>query len=132
MLRSDAVARLADALERRLHDGPRSTCSAPRPADASPRLGADRARDVFVNAVAPVLLLDADLRGDAALDARVLDAVARLPAARDRITDGFRAAGTPLRRALDAQGAHALARDFCDEGRCARCAVGRHLWPGLG
>ena len=128
VLRADAVARFTDALG----DGTVLDLLRPAPADATRRLGADRARDVFVNAVAPVLLLDADLRGDAALDARVLDAVARLPAARDRITDGFRAAGTPLRRALDAQGAHALARDFCDEGRCARCAIGRHLWPGIG
>ncbi|HEX8299391.1 MAG TPA: DUF2851 family protein [Rubricoccaceae bacterium] len=129
-LRTDAVARFALALA----DGPDAALDLlrPTPADATPRLGADRARDAFVNAVAPVLMLDADLRGDADLDARVLDTVARLPAARDRITDGFRDAGTPLRRALDAQGAHALARDYCDEGRCARCAVGRHLWPGLG
>ncbi len=132
VLRADAVARFADALADHALDGTALDLLRPAPADATRRLGADRARDVFVNAVAPVLLLDADLRGDAALDARVLDVVARLPAAHDRITDGFRAAGTPLRRALDAQGAHALARDFCDEGRCARCAIGRHLWPGLG
>ncbi|HEX9951347.1 MAG TPA: DUF2851 family protein [Rubricoccaceae bacterium] len=129
VLRTDAVARFAAALD----IGPDAALDLlrPMPADATPRLGADRARDTFVNAVAPVLLLDAEMRGDAALDARVVETVARLPAARDRITDGFRAAGTPLRRALDAQGAHALARDYCDEGRCARCAVGRHLWPGL-
>lgn len=138
VLRADAVARFAAALTDGPDAGPDSGPALaldllrPAPADATPRLGADRARDAFVNAVAPVLLLDAEMRGDAALDARVVETVARLPAARDRITDGFREAGTPLRRALDAQGAHALARDYCDEGRCARCAVGRHLWPGLG
>ena len=127
VLRADAVARLADALE----GGPDAALDLLRPAGDHARLGLDRARDAFVNAVAPVLLLDADLRGDVALDARVLAAVARLPAGRDRITDGFRDAGSRIATALDAQGAHALARDFCDEGRCARCAIGRHLWPGL-
>ena len=128
VLHSDSVARLADAL----NGGPDAALDLLRPAGDHARLGLDRARDAFVNAVAPVLLLDADLRGDAALDARVLAAVARLPAGRDRITDGFREAGSRIATALDAQGAHALARDFCDEGRCARCAVGRHLGPGLG
>ena len=108
-----------------------STCSARSPPTRRLASGADRARDAFVNAVAPVLLLDADLRTDSRLEGRVMDAVAALPAARDRITDGFRDAGLRLRGALEAQGAQALARDFCDEGRCARCAIGRHLWPGL-
>ncbi len=129
VLRRDAASQLAAALDSGadvLLDLLR-----PHPADATPRLGADRARDAFVNAVAPVLLLDADLRSDPRLEALVFAAVAAMPAARDHITDGFRDAGLPLRGALEAQGAHALARDFCDEGRCARCAIGLHLWPGL-
>ncbi len=129
VLRRDAASRLASAL----NIGPEVVLDLlrPQPADASPRLGADRARDAFVNAVAPVLLLDAELRADARLEALVFDAVAAMPAAHDRVTDGFRDAGLRVRGALEAQGAHALARDFCDEGRCARCAIGRHLWPGL-
>ncbi len=129
VLRTDAVARFADALA----GGPDAALDLLRPptADGTPRLGLDRARDVLVNAVAPVLLLDADLRDDPALDARVLAVVAALPAPKDHIAGAFREAGARIRTALDAQGAQALARDYCDEGRCARCAVGRHLWPGL-
>ena len=103
----------------------------PEPHDGSARLGASRARDAFVNAVAPVLLLDADLRGDADLDVRVLAAVAAVPAPRDRITQAFRDAGARIQTATEAQGVQSLARDFCDEGQCARCAVGRFLWPSL-
>ncbi len=129
VLRRGATARFAALLDA----GPDAALALlrPQPADATPRLGADRARDAFVNAVAPVLLLDADLRTDSGLEARVMGAVAALPAGRDRITDGFRDAGLHLRGALEAQGAQALARGFCDEGRCARCPIGRHLWPGL-
>jgi hypothetical protein len=128
-LRTDAVARFAEAAAQ----GPDAALDLLRPPtpDRGPRLGLDRARDAFVNAVAPVLLLDADLRGDADLDARVLALVAALPAPHDRIAAGFEAAGARIRTAMDGQGVHALARDYCDEGRCARCAVGRHLWPGL-
>jgi hypothetical protein len=128
-LRTDAVARFAEATAH----GPDAALDLLRPptADGSPRLGLDRARDAFVNAVAPVLLLDADLRDDAALDARVLALVTGLPAPHDRIAAGFEAVGARVRTAMDGQGVHALARDYCDEGRCARCAVGRHLWPGL-
>ena len=133
-LHSDAVARFADAaLAGSVADGRTAVLDLLRPGtpDGGPRAGLDRARDAFVNAVAPVLLLDADLRGDLDLDARVHAIAASLPAPRDRIADAFREAGARVATAVEAQGVHALARDFCDEGRCARCAVGRHLWPGL-
>ena len=133
-LRTDAVARFADAVRTgSVAAGRTSVLDLLRPETpgGSPRAGLDRARDAFANAVAPVLLLDAEMRGDAALDARVLAIAASLPAPRDRIADAFREAGARVATAVEAQGVHALARGYCDEGRCARCAVGRHLWPGL-
>ncbi len=128
-LGTDAVARFADALR----DGPEAVADTLRvaTADGTPALGADRARAVVTNAVLPVLALDAEMRGDVALDGLVVDALAVLPAASDHVTRAFEAAGTAPRSALDAHGMHELARAYCDEGRCARCAVGQHLYPGL-
>lgn len=128
-LHADAVPALAEALTH----GPADVLDRLRtpPADDSPRLGLDRARAVLVNAVLPVLALDAELRGDIELDERVVAALDVLPAASDRVTRRFAEAGFAPRSALDAHGLHGLARDFCDEGRCAQCAIGQRLYPAL-
>ncbi len=129
ILRSDPVARLADALA----DGLDRTLAALRsdPPDGSPRLGLPRATRVLADAVLPILLLDAEQREDPALETAVLDAYAALPAEADRITRRFDAAGLRPKTAVEAQGVHQLARAYCDEGRCARCAIGQALYPAL-
>ena len=125
----DAVATLADDLR----FGPSAVVARLRvpTADGTPALGADRARVLLTNAVLPVLALDAELRGDPALDALLVDTVASLPAVCDHVTRDFVEAGATVRSALDAHGLHHLAQTYCDEGHCARCAVGQHLYPGL-
>lgn len=128
-LRADAVPTLADALARGVH----AAVDALRlpTADGTPPLGLDRARAVLVNAVLPVLALDAELRADAALAEAVEAAPASLPAVPDHVTRAFADAGASIRTMRDAHGAHHLARTFCDEGRCARCVIGRTLYPAL-
>lgn len=128
-LRHDPVEALAEALaagvevavERLRPDTP----------DGSSRLGEARAVRVLTDAVLPVLLLDAEQREDPAREAAVLDAYDRLPAATDRVTRPFADLGLRPRSAAEAQGVHQLARGYCEEGRCARCAVGRALYPAL-
>ena len=129
VLRSDAVAHLADALA----GGLEATFDALRsdPPDGSRPLGLSRATRVLADAVLPVLLLDAEQREDPALETAVLDAYASLPAEADRITRRFADAGLKPKSAAEAQGVHQLARAYCDEGRCARCAVGQALYPAL-
>jgi hypothetical protein len=130
LLRSpDAVADLAAALHRGVRHA-RDLFRA-RPADGSPRLGADRAQTVLVNAGLPVLLLDAEMRGDLPLGERVMATMARLPAPVDHVTARFAEAGFEAASALDAQGLYRLERDYCTAGRCASCAIGRALYPGL-
>ena len=128
LLRDEPVARLAEALTRGL-DGALDLVR-PAPAEGA-RLGRDRARTVWVDAVLPVLLLDAEQREEHAAEDAVLRALDALPAASDRVVRRFRDAGFRPGGALESQGLHQLARSYCDEGRCARCAVGLALYPGL-
>ena len=129
LLRDEPVARLAEGLARGL-DGALDLVR-PAPAESAARLGAERARTVWVDAVLPVLLLDAEQRESPAAEDAVLRALDALPAASDRVVRRFRDAGFRATGALESQGLHQLARSYCDEGRCARCAVGLALYPGL-
>lgn len=126
-LRSDAVARLAEAVR----DGTALDLLRPPTPDGSPPLGRSRAETLLVDAVLPVLLVAAEQGEDPALEAAVVEAFADVPAASDRVVRQFREAGFRPRSALEAQGLHQLARAYCDEGRCARCAVGQALYPAL-
>ncbi|PAP78757.1 hypothetical protein BSZ37_11620 [Rubrivirga marina] len=128
-LRHDPVETLTEALA----DGVETATDLLRAEtpDGSSRLGDARAVRVLVDAVLPVLLLDAEQREDPAREAVVLDAYDRLPASPDRITRRFAELGLRPRTAAEAQGVHQLVRAYCEEGRCARCAIGRALYPAL-
>ena len=102
----------------------------PTPDDAAP-LGQTRASRVLIDAVLPILLLDADQRGDLELEAAVFDVYRSLPSPSDRIVRKFAEAGLRARSAAQAQGIHQLVRSYCTEGRCARCAIGRAIYPAL-
>ena len=128
--RHDPVTALADVLR-----GPmRQAIDWLRPAslEGESRLGTSRATRVWVDAVLPVLVLDAELRDDAELEEALLGFHARLPGGSDRITRHFEDVGLRLRSAAEVQGGHQLVRRYCDDGRCARCAIGRALYPALG
>ena len=127
--RRDPVAELAEAVEA----GYRAALDRLRaePPDGSARLGEARAARVLADAVLPVLLVDAEQREAPGLAAAVDRAFAALPPASDHVTRLFADAGLRPRSAAEVQGAHQLARAYCDEGRCARCAIGRALYPGL-
>ena len=127
--RRDAVAELAEAVEaghRAALDRLRAT-----PPDGSAPLGAARAARVLADAVLPVLLVDAEQREAPGLAAAVGEVFAALPPASDRVVRQFADAGLRPRSAAEVQGAHQLARAYCDEGRCARCAIGQALYPAL-
>ena len=127
--RRDPVAVLAEAVGA----GHRAALDRlrPEPPDGSARLGEARAARVLADAVLPVLLVDADQREAPDAAAAVDEVYAALPPASDRITRQFAEAGLRPRSAAEVQGAHQLARAYCDEGRCARCAIGQALYPAL-
>lgn len=129
VLRTEPVARLGGALGRSTEAALALLRADPLP--DTDRLGAARAARVLADAVLPVLLLDSEQREDPALEAAVFDAFDALAASVDHVTRAFSEAGFEAATALETQGVHQLARAYCDDGRCARCAVGRTLYPGL-
>ena len=129
LFRDEPIARLTDALQRSVADA--LDLLRPVPSDGSRRLGRGRAEAILTNAVLPVLLLDADLREQPPLDALALRTLDALAAEQDRVTRPFGALGLRATSALESQGLHQLAREHCDRGRCASCAIGRALYPGL-
>ena len=128
-LRLDAVATLGEAARAGLD--PVLTLLRPAPPDGSAPMGRTRAVRVLADAVLPVLLLDAEQREDPGAEGAVLDLYRSIPTSEDHVTRAFAEAGFRPRSAVEAQGVQQLARSYCQEGRCARCAIGRALYPAL-
>jgi len=93
----------------------------------NPALGPSRRDTLLVNAVVPILLLDADRRDDAAQADAALNVLRSLSASRDKIVRRFRDLGTTAQSAFEAQGLHQLYREYCTEGGCLTCQIGQHL-----
>jgi len=93
----------------------------------SSRLGTSRADRILMNAFLPLLLFDAERRGDRRQEQRVGVVLGKLPAASDEITRKFERVGAIAGGALGAQGLHQLYRSWCSEGRCLSCEIGRHI-----
>lgn len=98
-----------------------------RASEHDPTLGASRREKLLVNAVIPTLLLDADRRNDAAQADTAIDVLQSLSASRDKVVRKFRDLGTAARTAFEAQGMHQLYREYCTEGGCLECEIGRSL-----
>lgn len=92
-----------------------------------PSLGRSRRDTLIVNAVAPILLLDAEKRDDSDQEETVLDALRDLPASRDSVVRRFNELGTEVNSRFDAQGLHQLYRNYCTAGGCLDCEIGRYL-----
>lgn len=90
-------------------------------------LGPSRRETLLVNAVVPVLLLDARQREEAAQAEAALDVLRSLPAPSDRVVRRFANLGTEAQSAFEAQGLHQLYRTYCTQGGCLDCAIGQHL-----
>ena len=88
-------------------------------------IGRSRTDRIVMDALLPVLLLDAEQREDAAQHEQVATLLASLPAASDEITRRFERHGTSPDSALATQGLHQLYRRWCTEGRCLSCAIGK-------
>ncbi|PSQ81617.1 MAG: DUF2851 domain-containing protein [Bacteroidetes bacterium QS_1_63_11] len=141
LLRSDLLPTLRTALDRDDPVAPLRTALQATPPDFwrthyrlvkdakphDPSLGTSRIETLLVNAVAPVLLLDADRREDTAQANATLALLRELPASGDHVVRRFEDLGTEATSAFDAQGLHELYRHYCTEGGCLDCDIGRHL-----
>jgi hypothetical protein len=129
--RDDSVAALRQALAATPPDFWRTHYHLTKRAkEHDPSLGTSRIDTLLVNAVAPVLLLDASRRDDDAQATTVLDLLRSLPASGDRVVRRFDDLGTEANSAFDAQGLHELYRSYCTEGGCLECNIGQHLLGG--
>ncbi len=90
-------------------------------------LGAARRNIIITNAVAPVMLVDAERHGDDAQRECIFDLLRSLPAPADVILRRFRKLGTRASDAFQAQGIHQLYRTRCTQARCLECDIGRYL-----
>lgn len=93
------------------------------PASTSAAIGRNRADRILMDAVLPVLLLDAEQRSDFRQHEAAARVGAALPGAEDEVTRLY----TEARPAsgLVTQGLHQLHRAWCTAGRCLDCAVGQ-------
>ena len=98
-----------------------------RSPSGSARIGRSRADRILMDALLPILLLDAEQQGDRRQKDRVGRVLAELPAASDEITRKFESHGPIAEGALGTQGLHQLYRSWCSKGRCLSCAIGRHV-----
>jgi len=96
-------------------------------AEHDPRLGTSRRDTLLVNAVLPVLLRDAERRGEDAQATAVVDALRTLPPSQDQVVRRFTDLGTDPDSAYEAQGLHELYRNYCTAGGCLNCEIGRSL-----
>ncbi|MEM1057493.1 MAG: DUF2851 family protein [Bacteroidota bacterium] len=94
-------------------------------------IGRARTDVILTNAILPILFLDAEMREDLAVESQVLAVLDELPPEDDHVTREFAEAGLRPESALESQGMHRLASAYCEEGRCARCAIGTRLYPAL-
>lgn len=92
-----------------------------------PSLGTSRRTTLLVNAVVPVLLLDADRRDDSAQKESALKVLQALPAEQDHVVLRFQELGTDVDSAFTAQGLHQLYRSYCTAGGCLNCDIGQYL-----
>lgn len=98
-----------------------------RSSDHDPSLGQSRRETLIVNAVAPVLLLDAEKRDDSEQEDAVLQVLRTLSASRDQVIRRFQELGTDVNSAFNAQGLHHLYRNYCTTGGCLDCEIGQYL-----
>ncbi|WP_103019337.1 DUF2851 family protein [Salinibacter altiplanensis] len=96
-------------------------------AEHAPSLGTSRRDTLLVNAVVPVLLRDADQRGDPAQADAALGMLHRLPPSQDHVVRRFEDLGTEPGSAHDAQGLHELYKNYCSAGGCLDCRIGQYL-----
>ena len=101
-----------------------------RAAEHDPGLGTSRRDTLLVNAVVPVLMQDADRRGDTAQADAALDVLRALPPSQDHVVRRFQALGTDPKSAYDTQGLHELYKNYCSAGGCLDCQIGQHLLGG--
>ena len=91
------------------------------------RLGRAKAHLVGINLVAPMQFFYAARTGREDLRVRAVDLLESIPAEDNRFIRGWLGEGVPVRSSFDSQALLQLYNEFCANGRCCECRLGRRL-----
>lgn len=91
------------------------------------RLGQSKSYLIGINLVAPMQFFYAARTGHEELRERAVDLLESIPAEDNRYIRGWLGEGVPVRSAFDTQALLQLFNEFCSQGRCCECRLGRRL-----
>ncbi|MDZ7880193.1 MAG: DUF2851 family protein [Saprospiraceae bacterium] len=91
------------------------------------KLGSDTIDVILINNVAPFLYTYGKLRGDESLKDRSLLLLEKVRPEKNTLTDGWKDLGLTATTAADSQALIQLKTTYCDEKRCAACAIGNTI-----
>ncbi len=91
------------------------------------RLGRAKAHLIGINLVAPMQFFYAARTGRDELRARAVELLESIPAEDNRFIRGWLGEGVPVRSAFDSQALLQLFNEFCANGRCCECRLGRRV-----
>lgn len=91
------------------------------------RIGAEKADLLAINAVVPVMFAYGQTTGKGALKDAAFDLLGDIPAENNAIVRSWSGMGVPVRSALDSQALLQLRNEYCTQGRCTDCKVGKSI-----
>lgn len=91
------------------------------------RLGRAKAHLIGINLVAPMQFFYAARTGNEELRQRAVELLESIPAEDNRFIRGWLGEGVPVQSAFDSQALLQLFNEFCANGRCCECRLGRRV-----
>ncbi len=91
------------------------------------RLGRAKAHLIGINLVVPMQFFYAARTGNEELRQRAVDLLESIPAEDNRFIRGWLGEGVPVQSSFDSQALLQLFNEFCLNGRCCECRLGRRV-----
>lgn len=96
-------------------------------ANSVKRLGRSKAHLIGINLVAPMQFFYSARTGREELRTRAVELLESIPAEDNRFIRSWQGEGVPVQSAFDTQALLQLFNEYCAEGRCCACRLGRRL-----
>jgi hypothetical protein len=90
-------------------------------------LGSSTIDSIIINSVIPLLYTYGETNANAAIRARALDWMQRLPAERNNGLNHWKSLNVPIRDAAASQALMELKKTFCEKHKCLDCEIGKYL-----
>lgn len=91
------------------------------------KLGINLKRNILINVLIPIGVLYEEFHGNSIKAEEMLAHLEDLPTEENRWTRRFEDAGLESRNALESQGLLNLQKEFCGQGKCLTCALGKKI-----